>query len=287
MRRLLLAFALALIVLPTADASAGLLRRDLSASFRNSTDQKVTLGFYDDGRYRRIVLDPGESVDDLTQNDSDMIVSLEDCGPSRLRMGNPGFGRPGVTLTADGGRGSDSDSFDVGERRLLRFQGVTVAALRQPDTKDDKNLDIDVRACRPTAEDTMSSPPEQTAGLTRNVRATVHNATADPVDVGYDDGNGRWRALRIAPGATSPSFGNNESTLMLVLSDCGPARLWFSNDALFAPSAAMWGERWVLPGRGLDVGESTTFSHDGANVAVTRGDDSATAKQFAVDLQAC
>jgi hypothetical protein len=283
------ALGAALALLPAAGASAHPVWRDVSASFRNSTDQPVTLGYYDDGRYRRLTLEPHESVDDLTQNDSGMVVSLEDCGPARIRVGNPGIGAPGVTLTADSGGGNDQTSLDVGERRILRFQGVTIAALRQPDSASAKNFDIDVRGCRADAADTMTPVAERSPNPVgaRYVRATVRNATAQSVDIGYVDADDRWRALTVAPGATTPSFGTNETQLTLVLSDCGPARLRFTNQVILAPSVALFGERWTLSGRELDVDESTTFTHDGVAIQVTRGDDSAASKQFSVDLQSC
>jgi hypothetical protein len=290
MRRLLLAFTL-LLLLPTADAVAAPFAKDVRADFRNDTGQSITLGYNDDGRYRTIDLAPGKVANDVTQNFNDMTVSLENCGPARVKLVNPTLGAPSVTLTADGASLSeaDQDSFDVDERHNERFQGVLITSVRQPDSGGWKNFDIAIKACRAEASGDMTPVAEDERGfaMPRFVRATVRNSTGKPVEVGYGSASDRWKGLRLAPGATSGAFGNNERDLWLTFPDCGPARMRFANNAALTPSVALLGERWVLGGRELDEGESTTFTRDGRKIAVKRVDDSDASKRFEVDLLDC
>jgi hypothetical protein len=290
MRRLLLAplLLLTLAAIPVTDAWAVGLNRDVRATYTNATNQPLDFSYYTaDGKLKRVPLDPGETVRDLTRDSSTLTAVLDDCGPSRLTLSNPIAGAPGAILRDSQQPGGDNDSFSEGERRVLTYEGVRVAVTRRHDTKDDKEFDVDVLGCRVDPEPTQAPATPNSGGATLSVNATIHNVTGAPVDVGYRTRDDRWRAVTIGPGATSARFGVDRRALMLVLTGCGPARIEFRNPPVFAPSVALWTERWLVPGQELDERESTTFAKDGRKVVVTRGADADDAKQFAVDLVDC
>jgi hypothetical protein len=293
MRRILLASSLLLTcaALP-ATASAHPWLKSVRADIRNDSDQTITLGYNgSDGRYRTFDLAPGAKADDVNRDDAGLTLSLENCGPTRIKIANPTAGAPSVALTADGAAISDadSDSFDEDERHNERFQGVLITTVRQPDTGNWKNFDIAIKTCRAAASSTMTPVDEESPAFatSRFVRAGVRNSTGKTVEVGYGAANDRWKGLRLAPGEASAGIGFNERILTLTLPDCGPIRMKFTNSAVFPPAVSMSGENWVISGRQLDEGESTTFTRDGRKIAVKRVDDSDASKRFEVDLLDC
>jgi hypothetical protein len=289
MRRLLLVPALlVLTAIPVSDASAVGLNRDVRATYTNATDQPLDFSYYtSEGKLKRVPLDPGETVRDLTRDSSSLTAVLDDCGPTRLTLTNPIAGAPAAVLREGDQPGGDTGSFDEGERQALTYEGVRVAVRRDRDTKDYKEFGVEVLGCRAKPEATQVPAAANSGGVALSVNATIHNATAAPVDVGYRSRDDRWHAVTIAPGATSGRFGIDRRHMTLALTDCGPAHIEFQNAPLFAPAVAMWTERWLVPGQELGEGDSTTFSKDGRKVVVTRGPDADNAKQFAVDLVDC
>jgi hypothetical protein len=278
MRRLLLALVAAVVVLPTANASAAFITHDVRlSSFVNATDQPLTVN-YDDSdpltppKTARVAPDGRLPV----MSGDTVSLTLADCGALRLTFSNPLIGRPSATL--DNRFDERGARFDVGDRRTLTLDGVRVAVARGSDVDGDKDFTVEVQACRVTPTTAMTPAPEMAP------RATVRNATTQTVDVGTVDAGGGWRAVTIAPGATSPVFGADPHILQLLLSDCGPARVRiadFPNDLMIVQ---VWGTSWPWSDAPFgSVGAQRTFSGGGNQLTVTR----VGVRQFAVDLVAC
>jgi hypothetical protein len=280
MRRLLLALLAAFAVLPAANASAAFITHDVRlSSFLNSTGQTLTVA-YDDSdpltapKTVRVPPDGGLPV----MGDDTVSLSLANCGPARLTLSNPLVGRPSATL--DDRFGGDSARFDEGERKTLEFDGVRVVVKRGRDADGNKDFSVEVLACRATPTATqIPAPVSMTA-----VRATVHNGTTQPVDVGSADADGTWRAITLAPGATSASFGADDRVVQLLLSDCGPARVRLADFTNGVGVVQVWGQNWPWNQAGYPTfGVQRTFSAGGNQLTVTRE----ATTQYAVDLVAC
>jgi hypothetical protein len=161
-----------------------------------------------------------------------------------------------------------------------------VATTRMPDAGA-KVLEADILACRPPATDGMTVIPEAEAESQRNVRTTVRNSTGRPFDVVYPDADGQWRATTLTPGEVSGEFGNNRPFLTLVFPGCGASRLFLYNHPLRYPYVEARDARaWETTG-GLSEGERQPVAIAGQRYVVTRKDDSAESKHFAVDVLSC